>query len=206
MEHMVESQLAVDLPETSEIVTWQSSIASGIRQLMANPGLSCQLLNAQLQLRRKARVPASVRLTGRVKVAGGGEVILGRGVSLVGDIVPVELLAHAPGRVVIGDHTAINYGTSISAHSLVSIGQNCLLGHYCFIIDNDHHMVNDHYMLPPAKPVIIEDRVWIGTRVVVLPGVHIGHDSVIGAGSVVMKDIPPFSVATGHPARVVRSV
>jgi galactoside O-acetyltransferase len=57
-----------------------------------------------------------------------------------------------------------------------------------------------------SEPIVIEDRVWIGSNVVVLPGVRIGYGSVIGAGSVVSRDIPPMSVAVGAPCRVVRPI
>jgi galactoside O-acetyltransferase len=57
-----------------------------------------------------------------------------------------------------------------------------------------------------SKPIVIEDRVWIGGNVVVVPGVTIGYGSVIGAGSVVTNDIPPLSVAVGTPCRVVRKI
>jgi galactoside O-acetyltransferase len=57
-----------------------------------------------------------------------------------------------------------------------------------------------------SEPIVIEDRVWIGSNVVVLPGVRIGYGSVIGAGSVVSRDVPPMSVAMGTPCRVVRPI
>ncbi|CAL9461386.1 sugar O-acetyltransferase [Streptomyces sp. enrichment culture] len=57
-----------------------------------------------------------------------------------------------------------------------------------------------------SEPIVIEDKVWIGSNAVVLPGVRIGYGSVVGAGSVVSRDIPPMSVAVGTPCRVVRSI
>ncbi|GMA34499.1 hypothetical protein GCM10025876_07030 [Demequina litorisediminis] len=57
-----------------------------------------------------------------------------------------------------------------------------------------------------AQPIVIEDNVWLGGGVIVCPGVTIGKDSVVGAGSVVTKDIPPGVVAVGNPARVIRPV
>jgi galactoside O-acetyltransferase len=57
-----------------------------------------------------------------------------------------------------------------------------------------------------SEPIVIEDKVWIGSNVVVLPGVTIGYGAVIGAGSVVTRDIPPMTVAVGTPCRVVRRV
>ena len=71
-------------------------------------------------------------------------------------------------------------------------------------MDNDQHDVVTHTELPQAETVIIEDHVWIGAKVVILPSVRIGIRAVIGAGSIVTKDIPPRWVAAGNPARVLR--
>jgi acetyltransferase-like isoleucine patch superfamily enzyme len=162
------------------------------------------IMNAQLRLRGKAKAPFSVRLQGRVRVSGCGDVVLGEGVSLVGTVVPVELVTYTLGRIEIGNHTFINYGSSIAARALVQIGSYCHLGHYTFVMDNDQHDVVSHTELPRSDPVIIEDHVWIGSKAVILPGVRIGSRAVIGAGSIVTKDIPPRCVAAGNPARVLR--
>jgi acetyltransferase-like isoleucine patch superfamily enzyme len=162
------------------------------------------ILNAQLRLRGKARAPFSVRLQGRVQLSGDGEVVLGEGVSLNGTVVPVELVTYSSGRIEIGNHTFINYGSSIAARASVKIGHYCHLGHYTFVMDNDQHGVVRRMELPQSDPVIIEDHVWIGCKAVILPGVHIGSYAVIGAGSIVTKDIPPRCVAAGNPARVLR--
>ena len=162
------------------------------------------ILNAQLRLRGKARVPFSVRLRGRAQVVGSGEVVLAEGVSLNGTIVPIELVTYTSGRIEIGEHTFINYGSSIAARASVKIGSHCHLGHYLFVMDNDQHDVVRHWELPPSYPVVIEDNVWIGSKVVILPGVRIGSHAVVGAGSIVTRDIPPRCVAAGNPARVIR--
>jgi maltose O-acetyltransferase len=175
-----------------------------LRQLARRPSRLWAILNAQFRLRRGARVPISVRLRGRARVAGGGRVILGDRVRIYGTTVSVELHAWPSGRIEIGERTSINYGVSISAHESVTIGRQCFIGQYCMIDDNDYHDVEDKYRLPPSAPVVLEDRVWLGARVIVQKGVRIGHDAVVGAGSVVMRDIPPRSVAMGYPARVVR--
>ena len=163
-----------------------------------------QIMNAQLRLRGKAKAPFSVRLRGRVQLSGCGEVLLGEGVSLSGTLVPIELVTYTSGRIEIGNHTFVNYGSSIAARSSVKIGSHCLLGHYTFVMDNDQHDVIRHTELPRSEPVIIEDHVWIGSKAVILPGVRIGSRAVIGAGSIVTKDIPPRCVAAGNPARVLR--
>jgi acetyltransferase-like isoleucine patch superfamily enzyme len=162
------------------------------------------ILNAQLRLRGRTTAPFSVRLRGRVQLSGGGEVVLGEGVSLNGRVVPIELVTYTSGRIEIGNHTFVNYGSSIAARASVKIGSHCLLGHYTFVMDNGQHDIVRHAELPQSEPVIIEDHVWIGSKAVILPGVRIGSRAVIGAGSIVTKDIPPRCVAAGNPARVLR--
>jgi maltose O-acetyltransferase len=125
---------------------------------------------------------------------------------MVGDIVPIEFVSHKGACISIGDHTFINYGSSISAHKLVKIGRHCLLGHYTLILDNNEHGLEQREALPPSAPVTIEDHVWIGSHVIILPGVSIGHHAAVGAGSVVSRDIPANCLAAGNPARVVRQL
>jgi acetyltransferase-like isoleucine patch superfamily enzyme len=165
---------------------------------------AASILNAQWRLLGKARAPLSVRLKGRLYVSGKGDLILGPGVSFVGTVVPIELETYTSGRIEIGNHTFINYGSSITARSSVKIGSHCHLGHYTFIMDNNQHDILRHLELPPSAPVIIEDNVWIGSKSIILPGVRIGHHAVVGAGSIVTKDVPPQCVIAGNPARIVR--
>ena len=75
------------------------------------------------------------------------------------------------------------------------------------IIDSAFHDIDPERRLEPpvADPITIGDNVWLGARVIVLPGVTIGENSVVGVGSVVTRDIPPSSLAVGVPAKVVRS-
>lgn len=175
-----------------------------VRRALHNPRLVGQVLNAQLRLARHALVPLTVRLQGRARIGGGGRIVFGDRVRMIGVTVPSEIFAWRNARVEIGAGTFINYGVSIAAHELVSIGRECQIGQYVIINDNDYHDIEDKRRVPPSKPVIIEDRVWLAARVIVLKGVHIGHDAVIGAGSVVTGDIPPRCIAAGVPARVVR--
>jgi acetyltransferase-like isoleucine patch superfamily enzyme len=175
-------------------------------KVMKNPRLAVALLNAQLRLRGGTTVPLSVRLHGKIRMSGVGHLVLGNGITLVGNIVPIEFVSHKGACIRIGDHTFINYGSSISAHELVSIGRHCLLGHYTLILDNNEHDLQQHRILPPSNPVVIEDHVWIGSLVCILPGVRIGHHSAVGAGSVVTSDIPPYCLAAGNPARVIRGI
>ena len=190
-------------PPSVAVACRRPTVTSYLKLVLARPSLVLAVLNAQLRLRHARRVPLSVRLRGRAFVGGGGEINLGERVRIYASTVPVELWSWPNGRLAIGEATSINYGTSISAHESVTIGRDCFIGQYVIINDNDYHDIKDKRVLPPSQPVVIEDRVWLGARVIVLRGVRIGHDSVISAGSVVTRDIPPRSVAVGHPARVV---
>jgi maltose O-acetyltransferase len=123
-----------------------------------------------------------------------------------GGTVRCELTAHEGGRLEIGDQVFVNYGTSISAHTLVTIGDGCLIGQYTIIMDCDYHSLDGSDDHGESKPIVIEAGVWLGARTIVLKGVRIGRGSVIAAGSVVTRDIPPGVVAAGAPARVIRQL
>ena len=160
---------------------------------------------ARIRLRRCTSVGSYTQLTGRIRIVNRGMICIGDRVRIHSTVVPVELEAMPGALLEIGNNTFVNYGVSISSHQLVHIGRDCLLGTYVNIMDNTWHDVLDRARVPASRPVVVEDNVWLGNRVIVLPGVTIGHDAVIGAGAVVAKDIPPRSVAVGVPARVIRT-
>ncbi len=113
------------------------------------------------------------------------------------------------GKIEIGESTAIQPFVHIGAVERVSIGRSCLFGSHVFITDHDHRPSSPGDAVFESRqvavaPVCIEDRVWLGEFVGVLKGVTIGEGSIVGAGSVVTRDLPPFSIATGSPARVIR--
>ena len=102
-------------------------------------------------------------------------------------------------------------GGAICAAERITIGRNVAVGANSTIADTDFHPLNSmirhqHPQESNTAPILIEDDVFIGMNCLVLKGVTIGHGSVIGAGSVVTKDIPPCVIAAGNPARVLREV
>lgn len=112
-------------------------------------------------------------------------------------------------RLEIGDGTYIGRNAHICACTQVTIGINVVFSDNIYISDLFHGFedVNVPMMDQPLVcpgPVTIEDEVWLGERVCVMPGVTIGKHSVVGSNSVVTKNIPPFSVAVGSPAKVIR--
>jgi acetyltransferase-like isoleucine patch superfamily enzyme len=110
-------------------------------------------------------------------------------------------------KIFIGAHTYINRNTFLDATLSLTIGQHCGIASGCYITDHDHGL---DLNLPPlsqpmiSKPTKIGDRVWIGANVTILKGVTIGNDAVVGAGSVVTKDIPEKAIAVGVPAKVIK--
>ncbi|MDR2391406.1 MAG: acyltransferase [Planctomycetota bacterium] len=113
------------------------------------------------------------------------------------------------GRIALGDRVVVREGVQISAAESVTIGNDTGLGRNVLISDHDHdyRLVDRAILENPItapRPVIIEDGCYLGAMVRVAPGVRIGRHSTIGYASVVTRDIPPYSVAVGSPARVVR--
>lgn len=157
-------------------------------------------------LRQCTSVGTWARVSGKVYIRNFGEIAIGARVQLQSRFIPSVLVSLPGGRLEIGERTFINYGADIAASTLVRIGRECLIGTHCIILDNDFHELHDRLQLPPGNPVVIGDGVWIGNRVIVLPGVHIGDSAVVGAGSVVTKDVPTGTVVAGNPARVIREL
>lgn len=108
----------------------------------------------------------------------------------------------------IGAHTIIGDRTHVNCQTAISIGSHCAISWDVEILDCDMHAIvaEDGHELPNRAPVVIEDRVWIGTRAVILKGVTIGHDSIVAAGAVVAQSVPPNSICAGNPAKVIRHV
>lgn len=105
----------------------------------------------------------------------------------------------------IGDNTGIN-GSVIASAEKIIIGKDVLIGYNCYICDTNNHVIDPierHTGKPETGPIKIGDNVWLGLNVVVLRGVTIGENSIIGANSLVLADIPPNVIAMGNPCRVV---
>jgi len=125
-----------------------------------------------------------------------------------GKEVNIERHARFSRDLQIGDYSGIGKDTYVP--SAVKIGKCCMLGPEIVFYTSNHRF--DRIDIPMCKqgfgelkPITIEDDCWIGRRVIILPGVTIGHGSIIGAGAVVSKDIPPYSIAVGNPAKVVKT-
>lgn len=121
------------------------------------------------------------------------------------EAVKIELLPGA--KLVVGNNTYVNHDTFIRCRSTIIIGDNCSIAYGVLIQDSDYHVVYSKNGTPKLEtlPIIIENNVWIGAKAIVLKGVRIGEGAIIGAGSIVTKDVPPYSLVVGNPAIVVKS-
>jgi acetyltransferase-like isoleucine patch superfamily enzyme len=110
--------------------------------------------------------------------------------------------------VTIGDRCLIGKGSGIVGHFSITIGNDVWTGHHVYITDQNHGYEDVTRPISeqsqPERAVSIGNGSWLGHGSIVLPGVTIGEHVVVGANSVVTKDIPSFSVAVGSPARVIR--
>lgn len=122
---------------------------------------------------------------------------------------PIELCTFSTdvgtGTMKIGDHVLLSPGVRVSAATRVEIGDDCMLASGVYLTDADWHDVHDRTRAPGrSAPIVLERNVWIGDGAIVCKGVRVGENTVIGAGSVVVSDLPANSIAAGNPARVVR--
>jgi maltose O-acetyltransferase len=108
-------------------------------------------------------------------------------------------------KITIGDNFYMNAGCHLLGD--ITIGKDVMIGPKTVIWGRDHGVSKDIPMKSQPhskKPIMISDDVWIGANVTILKGVKIGDGAVIGAGSVVTKDIPPYAIAVGNPAKVIK--
>lgn len=109
------------------------------------------------------------------------------------------------GSIKIGDNVMIMNGVRISSANEIIIGDDCLIANFCYIMDSDWHDIHDRTACPGRNiPVVLERGVWLGDSSIICKGVHIGENSIVGAGSVVRRDVPPNVVVIGNPAQIVK--
>jgi acetyltransferase-like isoleucine patch superfamily enzyme len=165
-----------------------------------------ELATARYRLRAVTRVGRHARTLGTPRIENFGTMEIGSQVLIRSVNVPVELCTGANGLLRVGNGVRLNYGTSIAAHGAVSIGDRVRVGPYVMIVDTDFHDPYVRHLRPAPAPVVIEDDVWIGAKASVLKGVRIGRGAIIGVGAVVTRNVEPFAVVAGVPAKQVGSL
>jgi acetyltransferase-like isoleucine patch superfamily enzyme len=169
------------------------TVVDGAGRIQVEPGGSLRVGIGPFGLTSKADVSV-IRVRPGARFVVDGVVSLQRGVRIVVD----------GGELRIGHGTNVNGLSNILVGAGVTIGTWCTLSWDVQILDHDFHTLTVGGVTQPERlPVVIGDRVWIGTGVIVLKGVTIGDGAVIAAGSVVTNDVPAGAIVAGVPARVI---
>ncbi len=109
-------------------------------------------------------------------------------------------------EIEIGDNSGLGFDSRV--YGPLTIGNDVMMGPDVMIFTQEHETerldIPMRLQTAPKEPVFIGDDVWIGARVIILPGIRIGKGAIIGAGAVVTKDVPDYAVAAGNPARIIR--
>jgi acetyltransferase-like isoleucine patch superfamily enzyme len=174
------------------IVYWEPLFKSQCEQV----GCNLRLLGGIPQL-----------MGARIRIYIGDDVAISGVTTFVG-----SKMADAP-VLAIGHGSSIGYQTSIITGHGVYIGNHVLIGNRVFLAGDDSHPLDPVERAanrPPrqedVRGVWIEDGVWVGEGATILKGVHVGKGSVVGAHAVVTRDVPPYSVVAGNPARIVKRI
>jgi len=170
------------------------------------------------QLRQKATVGENTEMEGMIdKREPGSIVTIGKDCWIQADLV-TEI---ASSRIDIGDNVFIGSGTVFDCVEHISIADDVKIGFNSLFMDCDNHSIrysvrkNDladykknkrDWSMAKKAPIRVDKGAWLGARVIVLKGVTIGEGAIIGAGSVVTKSIPAWTIAAGSPARVIREI
>jgi len=148
---------------------------------------------------------------GKCFIENHGEFSIGNFFTVRAKPIPVFINVHNNAKLQIGNYVYLNYGVDIACTHRITIGNNVFVGDLTTIMDNNFHATdsNDPVDLddrPAGKMVVINNNVWIGKHCIILPGVSIGHNSVVAAGSVVTHDVPDNVMVAGVPAKIIREL
>jgi len=146
----------------------------------------------------------SVQCDGRVHVSGTANIKLEKRCRLGMD---VELRTVDAGRIQIGEDTRLNRGCTLTSYAQIRIDDFTIIGEFVSIRDANHGLKRGEpmrYQPHTCEPILIGRDVWVGRGSCILPGVTIGEGAVIGANSVVTRDVPDFAIAAGVPAKVIK--
>lgn len=163
-----------------------------------------RLISAKFYL-RKCEIGKMVTTRGKPLIIAKGNIIVEDWVVLWSVFQRTILSVHANATLRIGSRSRIN-GAHIVVKSFMSIGKNVRIAPYTLLMDSDFHDIHEHSSEGQSAPITIHDNVWIASRAIILKGVTIGEGSVVAAGSVVTKNVPPYTMVAGTPAKVVKEL
>lgn len=168
-------------------------------------GMAWRVALARILLQGKASIGPWVSMNGIPKLNIRGRLVIHEQVRIWSSIVRARIFVREGAYLEIGANSRIN-GCHISASDRIIIGKNVRISQYVLIMDNDFHQVKDHFADGKKSPIIIEDDVWIAAKATILKGVTIGKGAVVAAGAVVTKNVKPYTVVAGVPAKVIKEI
>lgn len=133
------------------------------------------------------------------------EIILGKNMPESTTLLPPLYIDYGK-PVTIGERCFIQQCCTFFGRGAITIGNDVFIGPKCNLITINHDVNPDNRSATYSRPIVIEDKVWIGINSTILPGVKIGYGSIVGAQSVVTHDVPPMTVVAGNPARIIRNI
>lgn len=187
--------------------------------LLQIKNIPIKIINYLSLKRKKVKVGSHLHINGKIRIHGSGNIIIGNNVLInsAPNINPVacgyqtHLRAEKNGIIKIGNNVGISH-SAITAFNSVTIEDNVLIGSNSMICDTDFHSIEYEKRIKnpdihiKTAPVIIREGAFIGARVIILKGVTVGRHSVVGAGSVVTKNIPDNEIWAGNPAIFIKKI
>lgn len=170
---------------------------------LLKPGHWPKLLKNLVYARRFTSLGGPVTFSGWPEIANSGTLHVGKGLTMMCTIARSSIGVYPGATVHVGENVVINNGTIIAARVGVTIGDGTGIGYHVLIMDSDGHP------LVPGEPtqegpITIGKHVWIASKAAIMQGVTIGDYAVVATGAVVTKDVPPYAVVAGVPAKVIK--
>lgn len=163
---------------------------------------------SRVVFRCAASLGVGVRIVGKSPSVEATDAIVRIGDDVVfnAPVTAIRLDLKPAAMLTIGEQTYVNDGVWFGCTERISIGRRVLIGPGVRFFDNAYHSIYERRTMPPSKPIVIEDDVWIASDCIILPGVTIGRGAIVGAHSVVLHDVAPFTVVAGNPALPVKQL
>ena len=176
-------------------------LGNNINSIQKTYDIQLHKIKAQLYKRKFQTVGKGLYIVGRPLIHGKGKILAGTNLYLNSLSCRIEIFAGENAEIRLGNNVIINQGVDIGALQRIEIGDETMIGDQTTVFDSDFHGIDGNPI--KTSPVIIGKHVWICAKVIILKGVSIGDNSIVGAGSVVTKDIENNTIVVGNPAKKI---
>lgn len=149
--------------------------------------------------RKFSSIGRGLYIIGKPLIHGEGKIFAGKNLYLRSLAHRIEIFADKDAVINIGDNVTINQAVTLASKKMITIGNSTVIGDQTTIYDTDWHGIDRNEI--KTSPVVIGEHVWICAKSIILKGVEVGDNSIIGAGSVVTHEVKPNTIVAGNPAR-----